>query len=88
MDRKTFLGAAPTVPLAALGVNPFAKPLATPERDSVTISLVVGNRTSEYSFFIDEHSTNLLWMFEAICVAARGEYMSRVVLPRQERSEA
>ena len=75
MDRKTFLAATPAVPLAAVASR-------SPERDSVSFLLTVGNRTSELSFYVDEHSTNLVGMFDAICVAARGEYMSRVVLPR------
>lgn len=77
MDRKTFLAAVPAAPLLVIA--------PTPERDSVTFSLVVGDRVTQYAFFIDEHSTNLLPMFEAMCVAAKGEYMSRVVLPRQGR---
>ena len=81
MDRKAFLGATLAVPVSALNVE-------TPARDSVSFLLTVGDRTSELSFYIDEHTTNLMGMFEAICVAARGEYMSRVVLPRQGRSEA
>ena len=75
MDRKTFLAATPAVPLAAIASR-------TPARDSVTFLLNVGDRTTEYSFYIDEHTTNLMGMFRAICVAAEGEFVSRVVLPR------
>lgn len=81
MDRKSFLAAAPAVPLAALATR-------TPERDSATFSLVVGDRTFGLAFLIDEHSTDLLRTFDALCVSARNEFVSRVVLPRQGRHES
>ena len=90
MNRKTFLGAAVATPLALTPKNDqehealdsMLNDAKWPARDSVSFLLNVGSRATEYSFYIDEHTTNLMGMFRAICIAAEGEFVSRVVLPR------
>ena len=80
MERKNFLSAAVVTPLAAFSTG---TPERTPERDSVAITLIVGERAFQYAFYIDEYSENLMGMWRALCVAAESDYVSRVVLPRQ-----
>jgi len=93
MDRKTFLGAAVATSVLITptgtetnGFNAMRPKVVSPSRDSVTFLLNVGDRVTEYSFYIDEHSSNLMGMFRALCIAAEGEYVSRVVLPREAPS--
>lgn len=82
MDRKTFLGAAVVTPVLTPMLTRTTRFDPPTTQDSVSFILNVGDRVTEYSFYIDEHSTNLMGMFRAICVAAEGEFVSRVVLPR------